>query len=324
MKRLSVQILVLLVITSSSFAQSLSNLTAAFVDIGIGARPLALGGAYSAVASDVNAVFWNPAGLAEMQGKAVDFSYVNQFGLIAYNSLAAGFSLGQNHAAGLGVLSSGDDQLRETTALVSYAFNGEDLLAGVLGHLEAGVTVKIHFANFGQGNFDASAYSIFAAQDVAAGEQARVSGSALGFGADFGALYAVSDRIRVAAVWRNALSKISWDNGDATYDEGVPQGVTFGAAFQPSANLHLSLDYDNSLTTARANRLRVGSERIVMQHFAIRGGIGQTLAADSQRDYAVGLGLVQRFQGFGRLGLDYAFQIHPLANSHRFSLGFAF
>lgn len=35
-----------------------------FMKIGVGARPVGMGGAYTAVADDANALFWNPAGLA--------------------------------------------------------------------------------------------------------------------------------------------------------------------------------------------------------------------------------------------------------------------
>ena len=34
---------------------------AAFLDIGIGARSLSMGGAFTAVANDVTALYWNPA-----------------------------------------------------------------------------------------------------------------------------------------------------------------------------------------------------------------------------------------------------------------------
>lgn len=42
---------------------------AAFLKIGAGARPAAMGGAYSAVADDANAIYWNTAGLANIKGK---------------------------------------------------------------------------------------------------------------------------------------------------------------------------------------------------------------------------------------------------------------
>ena len=34
---------------------------------GVGARALGMGGAYTGVASDYSAIYWNPAGLAQMQ-----------------------------------------------------------------------------------------------------------------------------------------------------------------------------------------------------------------------------------------------------------------
>src|SRR3990167_1240689 len=42
---------------------------AAFLKIGAGARPTGMGGAYSAIADDVNAVYWNPGGLSTIKGK---------------------------------------------------------------------------------------------------------------------------------------------------------------------------------------------------------------------------------------------------------------
>lgn len=40
----------------------------------VGARPLAMGGAFVAVADDINAVYWNPAGLSKLSGKVVSLS----------------------------------------------------------------------------------------------------------------------------------------------------------------------------------------------------------------------------------------------------------
>ena len=38
---------------------------------GIGARALSMGGAFVAVADDSTAVFWNPAGLAQLKGRGI-------------------------------------------------------------------------------------------------------------------------------------------------------------------------------------------------------------------------------------------------------------
>ena len=48
-----------------------SGLTgAAFLKVGVGARAVALGSAYTTVTGDVNQMFWNPAGNGDERGKA--------------------------------------------------------------------------------------------------------------------------------------------------------------------------------------------------------------------------------------------------------------
>ncbi|MBD3288055.1 hypothetical protein GF337_04565, partial [candidate division KSB1 bacterium] len=41
---------------------------AAFLEVGVGARAMAMGGAYASVANDPTALYWNPAGIAWMGG----------------------------------------------------------------------------------------------------------------------------------------------------------------------------------------------------------------------------------------------------------------
>ncbi|MFC1546092.1 OmpP1/FadL family transporter [bacterium] len=53
-----------------------SNLTAGSIFITPGAKANAMGGAFSAVADDITAIYWNPAGLSQLQG--------NGFGLSAF------------------------------------------------------------------------------------------------------------------------------------------------------------------------------------------------------------------------------------------------
>jgi hypothetical protein len=45
--------------------------------IPVGARPLGMGGAYTAVANDINSPFWNPAGVTELRGLRVNLFSMN-------------------------------------------------------------------------------------------------------------------------------------------------------------------------------------------------------------------------------------------------------
>ncbi|HHM23673.1 MAG TPA: hypothetical protein ENJ23_01370, partial [Bacteroidetes bacterium] len=97
-----------------------AQVPAAFVDIGYGARPMGMGGAFTALSDDAHAIFWNPAGLAGLSRSELTLMHTKQLGLIPYTMLAYAGRLG-TWGAGLGVLSSGNDVLRETTILFSFA-----------------------------------------------------------------------------------------------------------------------------------------------------------------------------------------------------------
>ncbi|RME00372.1 MAG: hypothetical protein D6814_03640 [Calditrichaeota bacterium] len=71
---------------------------ASFLDIGVGARPLGLGGAYIALSREVTAFHWNPAGLGFLEHPQIAFMYAPQFGSLGsplsnYNHLGAGLVL---------------------------------------------------------------------------------------------------------------------------------------------------------------------------------------------------------------------------------------
>lgn len=56
----------ILLTTSFAWADQDSGSTAQFLKIGQGARAQGMGGAYTAVADDAHAIYWNPAGLAQV------------------------------------------------------------------------------------------------------------------------------------------------------------------------------------------------------------------------------------------------------------------
>ncbi len=69
--------------------------------IGVGARPVAMGGAYTAVADDANALFWNPAGLALNHGLSADGTIMKLLQSVTYTS--AGLVASPARRVGVGV-----------------------------------------------------------------------------------------------------------------------------------------------------------------------------------------------------------------------------
>lgn len=58
-----------------------NSLEGSFAQIGVGSRALALGGAFTAISDDSSALYWNPAGIIQIQGREGILSYVDLYGI---------------------------------------------------------------------------------------------------------------------------------------------------------------------------------------------------------------------------------------------------
>lgn len=70
------------------FVKNVSNkgtVAAAFLEIGVNARAEAMGGAYSAMQGNVDMIYWNPAGLAFMNGLSGSFSNTEWLAETSFN-----------------------------------------------------------------------------------------------------------------------------------------------------------------------------------------------------------------------------------------------
>jgi hypothetical protein len=70
-----------------------------FLELGVGGRPSAMGEAYTSIAMDATAVYWNPAGLARMQGIEVSLAHAEWFEGVRHEYVGAGMRMGR-HAIG--------------------------------------------------------------------------------------------------------------------------------------------------------------------------------------------------------------------------------
>jgi hypothetical protein len=82
---------------------------APFLEIGIGARSVAMGESYVAAANDASAMYWNPAGLAAMETSEGIFSHTTWFAGISLDYAGVAINLGDDGVigAGLYVMNSG-------------------------------------------------------------------------------------------------------------------------------------------------------------------------------------------------------------------------
>jgi hypothetical protein len=88
---------------------------AQFMKIGIGPRAAGMAGAYGAVADDLTSVFWNPAGLANVNSIQATFNYTSWFAGFDHNFGAIALPIGDNFTAALHMASFGSDRIEITT-----------------------------------------------------------------------------------------------------------------------------------------------------------------------------------------------------------------
>ncbi|MFT6815586.1 MAG: hypothetical protein ACJAZ3_001496 [Sphingobacteriales bacterium] len=106
-------------------AQVARKYSNAFLDIGVGARGLALSGAQTASVSDVTAGYWNPAGLTQIEDKfQASLMHAEYFGDIAnYDYGAYAQKVGEKGTLGLTLIRFGVDGILNTTQLIDNQGN---------------------------------------------------------------------------------------------------------------------------------------------------------------------------------------------------------
>jgi len=76
---------------------------AQFLKIGIGARPIAMGGTYAGIADDINTIYWNPAGLGQISDHELLAQHIVWFQSVNYDYLAYAQPVGKIGTFGLAV-----------------------------------------------------------------------------------------------------------------------------------------------------------------------------------------------------------------------------
>jgi len=107
-----------------------------FLKIGVGARQSAIGEASIASVQDINALYWNPAGISGIQSVEGSFSYNRWFAGMNYFSGAAGVRLGDIGIVALGFSALNYGSMEEALAVggggadtrTGATFTGKDLM----------------------------------------------------------------------------------------------------------------------------------------------------------------------------------------------------
>ena len=298
-----------------------------FLTLGVGARPLSMGGSFTAIADDSTATYWNPAGLAQLTHAEMTFMQASINGLDSYSFSNYVHSLGQSRTVGLSWLRVGIDNIQQTTVkfpshpigpsnrpskkstfsagqnafLVSY---GQQL-----GQLAIGVNLKmIYMTTLKHFN-------------------------ALGIGSDLGLLWKTtnqrSGQLAVGLVLQDYFrTRLFWNTvpqsaGQASHSESIRPNLRIGTAYHqkiPFLNSRLSLALDAN--RRQKTEFHFGGEYVINDLLSIRSGILQKQGSFGNiHQLTAGAGFRLAFVSGAAFAIDYAFIGHDqLGNSNRVSL----
>jgi hypothetical protein len=292
-KRLLISFLLILLWQQAAHATPSARQTGfVLLQEGVGARAAGMGEAYTAVVGDQTSAFWNPAGVAALQGKDFvlmhhsSFQGIKQgYGGWAYGNEKRGLALSLN-ICGVGGL----EGRTGPTADPLGTFSLYDLDAGMSYAQRFGQRVYVGF-------------NIRALYETIGPE------SAWGTGVDIGLLYRLPlNGLTLGAAYRNLGRMQPLDQARIP----LPRIFRVGTAYTRGA---WAGAVDVRLPETGAKGIHFGLEYAVKRQLFLRGGY-QT--GHDTRDLSFGLGLVRK-----NWRIDYAFvPTHMgLGSSHRMAVG---
>lgn len=221
---------------------------ASFLDIPVGARPAALGGAYSAEAADGYAPVFNPAGLGALDAKRLALTHLEH---LEADYEFAGYAHPLAAGGGLG-------------AAVQFYRPGK-----TAGFDAAGSPTGDFSGHYGAYTL---AYGLSAGERVSVGAAGKVVRAAIdgvaatAYAADLGALYRPTRRLSLALVAANLGGKLRF----LSQRDELPRALRAGAAWRPADRWTLLLEGFYAQTGLAAGR--AGVEWRPLEPMALRVG----------------------------------------------------
>jgi len=105
-------------------AQTFRNYSNEFLNIGVDARALGMSKSVTATSNDVNAIYWNPAGLMNLEDYQGSLMHASYFaGIATYNFAAIALPIDNKSAIGISIFRFGVDDILNTTELIDSQGN---------------------------------------------------------------------------------------------------------------------------------------------------------------------------------------------------------
>lgn len=313
---------------SSTAQTSVSKFAGEFLAIGVGGRALGMGGAYTALANDVTAGYYNPAGLIHLNYPQVSIMHDERFGnLVNYDYAAVAIPYGTDMSFGLSVMRLGVDGIPDTRNALIDA-NGDGILDITQDRLDYSRISEfsdqdwafyLSFAKRHSDNFSYGASVKIIRRSIA-------EYSATGIGFDIGAQYNPSENIFLGATVQDVTTTlVAWSTGKNELISptlkvgGGYRFELFGGTITPVLDLDIRFEGRNFASNFNLGPVSVdlheGLEYNYKNIFAIRAGYNDI------KQFTIGAGI-----NLPKLSIDYSFarfndsEDERLPDTHRISL----
>jgi len=288
--------------------------TAQFLKIGVGGRATAMGDAFVAIANDVSALYWNPAGLTQFSENQVMFSHNQWVVDINHDFIGAVYHLDDANTFGVSLTSLSMDEMEVTT---EYAPSGT---GSYFGFSDMGISISYSRKMTDQFSFGGTVRYIEETLD-----RLKMRGIMI----DLGTYYWTGlGSTRFAVTVTNFGNDLAPDGevvlvGNRTKSDwqtfSPPTMFRIGFALEPyeddehkvTTSIQLNHPNDNS------ENLSLGVEYVWNKIFFARGGY--KINVDEQ-NYSFGAGVNVPIS-IANVSVDYAFaNFTKLGSAHRFSI----
>lgn len=308
-------------------AQAQDKYAGEFLAIGVGGRPLGMGGAYVALVNDVTAGYWNPASLSKINYPQFSLMHDERFGsLVNYDYGSVGIPFGKDASLGLSVIRMGIDDIPDTRdALIDLNGNGvldpgERLDPDRIKHFST--TDYAFYVTYAKKHSDAFSYGA----NLKVVRRNIAEASAWGLGLDVGVSYNPFGRFYLGANLQDLTTTyLSWSTGKK---ELIKPTAKIGTAYQfdflngvITPALDFDVRFENRQESANAHLgpvsfdMHAGVEYTFRDLFSIRTGYNDL------GNLTLGAGV-----HLPKINIDYSFAkfdgTEDLGNTHRISLTF--
>lgn len=323
-------VVILMMVSGSAVAGTgFGKYAGEFIAIGVGGRALGMGGAFTALATDVTAGYWNPAGLSHLSYPQVALMHDEQFGsLVNHDYGAVGLPVGANASIGFSLIRLGVDDIPDTRNA------GVDVNGNVTNDPLQFSRIdpsRVTYFNAADWAFFFT-YSLRYSEDFSYGANVKVlrrelgQNSATGIGFDVGIWYTPFDNAILGVNLQDVTTTfLAWDTGtneliSPTMKVGTAYLIdALGGRFAPAVDVDVRFENRRYASTFNFGPVSFdvhsGLEFQFQNVLALRAGYSDI------RQLTLGGGVQ-----LPKLNIDYSFAkfdgVDQLGNTHRISLMF--